>query len=204
MKTYISDIFPKLQRFSEELNNQTLLSNQHWVLIDNILTSKTIYIFRNNNDLLISNNGKVKRGRWEYLGNNSLIIDKEDESYLFKQGFFDENVLALKVDGSKEYALFVNENKYNGELNSLEKIIDFLNQKYLDKCEKSNLEIVTRLKLNKSEVERKEITILTEQDIEEQKKIDEENEIEERNMYRWIIILFSLVALIIMILQVIK
>ena len=204
MKTFISDIFPKLQRFSEELNNLTLLSNQHWVSIDNILTSKTIYIFRNNNDLLISNNGKVEKGKWEYLGNNSLLIDKGNESYLFKQGFFDENVLALKVDGNKEYAVFVNENKYNGELNSIEKVIDFLKQKYLDKSQKANLEIVTGFELNNKIVEKKEIIVLSEEDIEKQKKLDEESELEERNMYRWIIILLSLVTLVIIIIQLAK
>ena len=27
------------------------------------------------------------------LGHNSLLIDRQDESYLFKHGFFDENIL---------------------------------------------------------------------------------------------------------------
>jgi hypothetical protein len=48
---------------------------------------------------------------------------------LFKQGFIDENVIALKVDGSNEYAVFVNENKYNGDLDSIDKIVVFLKNK---------------------------------------------------------------------------
>jgi hypothetical protein len=98
MKTFISDLIPKLQRFSQKLDNLTLLTNQHWVVIDDISNNKNIYIFRANNDLLISQNGKVEKAKWEYLGNNSLLIDRKDESYLFKHGFFDENILALKVD----------------------------------------------------------------------------------------------------------
>ena len=75
---------------------------------------------------------EVEKGRWEYLGNNSLLIDKKDKSYLFKHGFFDENVLALKIDGRDEYAFLVNENKYDGELNSFSRVVDFLSRTYLD------------------------------------------------------------------------
>ena len=82
--------------------------------------------------MLVSSNGEVEKGRWEYLGNNSLLIDKKDKSYLFKHGFFDENVLALKIDGREEYAFLVNENKYDGELNSFKSVINFLNRTYLD------------------------------------------------------------------------
>lgn len=104
MKTFLSDIFPKLQRYSEKLDNLTLLTNQHWVCIDE-LSNKTVYIFRSNNDLLISTNGKVEKAKWEYLGNKSLLIDRKEETYLFKHGFFDENILALKVDSNEEYAV---------------------------------------------------------------------------------------------------
>lgn len=132
MKTYIADIIPKIQRFSARLDNLTQLTNQHWVVIDEISASKTVYIFRSNNELLISKDGKVDKCKWEYLGNNALLIDHPTESLLLKHGFLDENILALKVDGKNEYAFLVNENKYDGELNSLDRIVDFLTRKYLD------------------------------------------------------------------------
>ena len=53
MKTFFADIFPKIQRFSKKLDNLTLLTNQHWVSVDDIFSPKTIYIFRTNNELLI-------------------------------------------------------------------------------------------------------------------------------------------------------
>ena len=143
MKTFISDLIPRLQRFSEKLDNLTLLTNQHWVVIDDISNNKNVYIFRTNNDLLISQNGKVEKAKWEYLGNNSLLIDKKDESYLFKHGFFDENILALKVDGKNEYAFLINENKYDGELNSIEKVIDFLTNKYIEPQLRQTIEDTT-------------------------------------------------------------
>lgn len=148
MKTFLADIFPKIQRYSEKIDNLTLLTNQHWVSIDDILSTKTVYIFRTNNELLVSTNGKVEKERWEYIGNKSLLIDKRNESYLFKHGFFDENILALKVDSSEEYAVFVNENKYDGELNSIDRVLDFLNRKYLDPIIKSRIETSTGQTIN--------------------------------------------------------
>lgn len=131
MKTYLADIIPKIKRYSEKLDNLTLLTNQHWVVIDELQNSKFVYIFRNNFELLISQNGKVEKGKWEYLGNNSLLIERKEDSYLFRHGFFDSNILALKVDGRDEYAFLVNENNYGGDLNSIEKVLSFLETKYL-------------------------------------------------------------------------
>ena len=131
MQTYIADIIPKLQKFSKKLDDLTLLTNQHWVVLDELTKAKNVYIFRSNNELLISSNGKVEKGKWEYLGNNSLLIDRKEESFLFKHGFFDENVMALKIDGKEEYALLVNENRFDGEMNSKDKVLEFLSSRYL-------------------------------------------------------------------------
>ncbi len=131
MRTYVADIIPKIQRFSEKLDNLTMLTNQHWVVLDELAQSKTVYIFRDNAELLIATNGKVEKAKWEYLGQNSILIDLKEESFLFRHGFFDKNILALKVDSKEEYAVLINESKYNGELNSIDTVIHFLNQNYL-------------------------------------------------------------------------
>lgn len=141
MKTYLADIIPKIKRYSEKLDNLTLLTNQHWVVLDELRNSKFVYIFRSNYELLISQNGKVEKGKWEYLGNNSLLIERKDESYLFRHGFFDSNILALKVDGKDEFAFLVNENNYGGDLNSIEKVLDFLERKYLKMIPQNQIEL---------------------------------------------------------------
>ncbi len=131
MKTYVADIIPKIQQFSQKLDNLTMLTNQHWVILDDLTQSKTVYIFRTNGELLISTNGKVDKAKWEYLGHNSILIDLKEQSYLFRHGFFDENILALKVDSKDEYAVLINESKYQGELNSILAVNNFLNQNYI-------------------------------------------------------------------------
>lgn len=131
MRTYIADIIPRLQQFSQKLDNLTLLTNQHWVVVDEIANSKTVYIFRSNKELLIVKNGAVEKAKWEYLGNNALLLDLKTKSYLFRHGFFDENILALKIDGKEEYAFLVNETRFDNELNSADRILEFLQRKYI-------------------------------------------------------------------------
>ena len=131
MRTYLSEIIPKIKRYSEQLDNLTLLTGQHWVMLDDIDNYKKVFIFRNSNDLLISINGRVAKGRWEFLGNNTLLIEHNNNSFLYRHGFFDKNILALKIDGVNEYSFLINETKFEGELNSLENITKFLEDRYL-------------------------------------------------------------------------
>jgi hypothetical protein len=138
MKVFLTNILETVIGFSKKIDDLTLLTNHHWVLFDEIENSKTVYIFRPNNQLLISINGKVKKEKWEYLGKNSILIDIEDESYLFKNGFIDDDILALKQDSLNKFAIFVNESRNDLELNSLDKIKKYLNNKYSNK-QKINL-----------------------------------------------------------------
>tara|TARA_R110002126_G_C10307631_1_gene487714 strand:- start:570 stop:788 length:219 start_codon:yes stop_codon:yes gene_type:complete len=61
LKTYISNIIPKIQGFSKKLDDLTLLKNQNWVLINEKENTKNVFIFRDNNQVLIAKNGKVKK-----------------------------------------------------------------------------------------------------------------------------------------------
>lgn len=132
MKTFFSDIIPKIKRYSEKLDNLTLLMNNHWVIIDEINTTKYVYIFRDNSELLIVKDGVVEKGKWQYLGNNSLLIDRNEMSFLFRHGFLDSNVLILKVDGREEYAFMINESKFEQEINTLSKVLNLLENQYLN------------------------------------------------------------------------
>jgi hypothetical protein len=102
--------------------------------------TKRVYIFRSNNQLIISENGIVEKGIWEYLGNQTLLVETKEESLMFKHGFIDDTIIALKLDNSNNYAFFINETKINQELNNIKDILKFLNDKYL----KSNVEKETK------------------------------------------------------------
>jgi hypothetical protein len=159
MKTFLTDIFPRIQRFSENLDNITLLTNKHWVSIDEISSTKKVFIFRTNNELIVSTNGIAARERWEYLGNKSFLINMNGQCYLLKHSFFDGNIMALKIDSKEEYAVFVNENKYDGELNSIDKVFDFLRQNYIHSTiggstgPTNNPKVLVTYKTDKGEIE---------------------------------------------------
>ncbi len=132
MKTYIADIIPRVRKFSQRLDNETLLKKDPWVVIDENSSTKCLYIFRDNGNLIISQNGEVDEGKWDYLGSNRILIKRRGESFLFNNGFFNENVLALQVEGRSEYAFLVNETIFNQrQLTSLEQINNYLEIEYV-------------------------------------------------------------------------
>lgn len=134
MNSYFSDIIPRIIRFSKKINDLTKLKYQKWVLINEIERTKIVFIFRDNNQLIVSKNGKVKIGRWEYLDENNLLIDYDEQCKLFLIGFLDENIFALKRDNNNKYIFFINETKYDSsEINSVSGINEFLRKKYLGK-----------------------------------------------------------------------
>ena len=186
MQTYLSDLVPKIQRYSQKLDDLALLTNQHWVVMDEIDKCKNVYIFRANNELLVSSNGEVEKGRWEYLGNNSLLIDRKNKSYLFKHGFFDENILALKIDGKDEYAFLVNENKYGGELDTLAKINGFLAKRYIEPSVQKTIDV-------KYGLEKPSVPVKTPDQLKQEQELDK--------LYGWdskigVYVLFTIIAII--------
>ncbi len=126
MKEYINNLIPRILRLSEELDNISLLTNQHWILLNELESSKKIYFFKKNNELIVSNNGDVVKGKWEFLGKKTILLELKDNSCLLRQTFFDENLLALKKDGKEDYLVFLNETKYNSGINSTKQIRNFL------------------------------------------------------------------------------
>ncbi|MBK7344269.1 MAG: hypothetical protein IPJ06_14965 [Saprospiraceae bacterium] len=131
MEKYLADLIPRIKKFSQKLDNIALLADQHWVIFNGADSSKVIYIFRSNKQLLVSTDGVVSKGSWEYLGNNSLLIEKPDGSFLLKHGFFDETVLVLEVENTGTYYAMVNEEKSKQVFKSIEQVAEFLTNKYM-------------------------------------------------------------------------
>ncbi|WP_312825688.1 hypothetical protein [Epilithonimonas sp.] len=142
MKTYFADIIPKIKKFSKRLDDLTILMNQHWISLEDINEVKRVFIFRNENKLLISKNGIVEKGSWEYLGNDSLLLEMSEGNYLFKKDFIDENLIAFKQDSTDRYVLFINETKFHNELNNIDDVVRFLENKYYKKIKEYNKPII--------------------------------------------------------------
>jgi len=111
MKAYINSLLPSLRRFSDSLDKKSILVGQPWVLIDEEGNFEKL-IFKKNQELIISQNGVVTVGRWEYLSSaKSLLIDRNKNKILLNQEFVEKGILVLKYDGfSDKYFFLVNEN----------------------------------------------------------------------------------------------
>jgi hypothetical protein len=100
MKAYLQDIINRLSQFSEMLDNTTLFIDKPWVLID-AESNYHKYIFKKDGQLVMSLNGQVQLGKWEYLtGAKSLLIDRIKDKVLLNQSFFDSAVMLLRIDGT--------------------------------------------------------------------------------------------------------
>jgi hypothetical protein len=111
MREYVRTILPNIQSFSSSLDKKAVFLNHAWCVINaNGETEKLI--FQKNGTLIMSKDGDVKTGKWEYLSHaNSLLIDRGVDKKLYNQGFIDQSVMVLKLDGTTEdFILLVNEN----------------------------------------------------------------------------------------------
>lgn len=140
MKTYLLDILNKYESYKEDLDVKNILCNKSW-LIFNECNNKEVYIFQKDGSLIISFNGKVYKGNWQYItANKSIIISTQERSYMFHPFIFDNIVFVLKQDGTENYAFMINETQCNNfhpyslsELNNY-----FKKQEYNDKINQQN------------------------------------------------------------------
>lgn len=136
MKYYLSELLPRLKKYSASLDQTAFLVDKPWV-VSNGSSQFEKMIFRRDGRVHLSSDGKVQDGHWEYLSEaQSLLIDYGSTKVLYRHQYLDESVLALKRDGSKskdDYFLLANENVIpdcNAEL--------YLRNKYLSE---NNIEI---------------------------------------------------------------
>lgn len=109
MRTYVLDILNRYKRYSENLDVKTILCNKSW-LVFNDGCDKEVYIFQENGSLILSINGKVYNGSWQYItANKSIIISSHEQSYMLHPYIFDNVVFVLQQDGTDNYAFMIDE-----------------------------------------------------------------------------------------------
>ncbi len=107
MKNYLSSLLPRLKQFSQDLDKKEIFVDIPWVIVDEQQNQQK-YIFKRNGDLLMSLNGQVTIGKWEYLSSaKSLLIDRIVDKILLNQNFIDTAVMVLKKDGLKDENLIL-------------------------------------------------------------------------------------------------
>ena len=125
MTHYLESILPRILSYSQKLDKLALLLNEPWVVTgDDSVRMKLI--FKSDGEVIVSNNGDVQFGKWELLNRaSSILIKYEKSAKLYNHAFFDEGILALKLDGSTDFFILANQNKLP-DLN----VAGYLNAKY--------------------------------------------------------------------------
>lgn len=111
MKVYLKSIAKQLNNFSLSLDTTSILIDKPWALIDEEFEMQKL-IFKKNRELILSKNGKVKEGKWDYFPEaKSLLIDRNTDKILCNAAFVDGGVMILKLDGTENrFFILANEN----------------------------------------------------------------------------------------------
>jgi len=111
MKLYLKSIVNQLRDYSETLDKTSILIEKPWALIDEDSKIQKL-IFKKNKELILSKNGQVQIGKWDYFPEaKSLLIDRNSDKILCNEAFIDKGVLVLKLDGTESnFFILANEN----------------------------------------------------------------------------------------------
>lgn len=102
MMSFIQNLLPRLRNFSQSLDQTELFVDKPWVLIDEDGQQQT-YIFRRGGELLMSLDGQVQMGSWDYIAPaQSLLINRGVDRLLLNHFFFTDALLVLARDGRPE------------------------------------------------------------------------------------------------------
>jgi len=138
MKLYVSNLIPRLKQYSANLDKKEIFVEIPWVIVDENQNQQK-YIFKRDGDLIMSMNGQVTIGKWEYISAaRCLLIDRIQDKILLNQNFIDPAVMILKKDGFKDENLIMANEILMPDLN----VSDYLKKLYY---QKNNI-VVTQLK----------------------------------------------------------
>lgn len=111
MTEFIINIIDQIQNYSTSISKKATFLEKPWALVDDEMEVQKL-IFQKDNQLILSKNGKVQMGTWEYLaGAKSMLIDRGSDKILLNEVFINDDVMILKIDGTKhEFFVLANQN----------------------------------------------------------------------------------------------
>jgi hypothetical protein len=112
MATYLQSLVQRLKQHSKSLSDTAGFTEIPWAFIDDTGTRVT-YIFRRQGDILVSRQGEVTRGNWEYLPQiQSLLIQAQGKEHIYNQALLlDSSIMVLRKDGTEELFALANPDK---------------------------------------------------------------------------------------------
>jgi hypothetical protein len=112
MATYLQSLVQRLKHHSKSLSDTAGFIEIPWAFIDDTGT-KVTYIFRRQGDILVSRQGNVTRGNWEYLPQiQSILIQAQGKEHIYNQALLlDSSIMVLRKDGTEELFALANPDK---------------------------------------------------------------------------------------------
>lgn len=130
MSLYLYNTLNRLKKFSKSLDKKELFVDKPWVIIDENINQQK-YIFKRDGELIMSLNGKVEIGKWEYISAaKGILIDRIQDKILLNQSFIDPAVMALKMDGLNDNILILANENIIPDLDVVTYIKNLYYQKY--------------------------------------------------------------------------
>ena len=115
--------FTKIKKAGEKKLSKNLLTNCMWVMIDET-DVETLFIFKENNTLLISINGKITRCTYEFIiDNDTIIINDTVEEVLYYLAMIGDDFLVLNHSYENMVMAFANKTKFKDHLKKVLKLI---------------------------------------------------------------------------------
>jgi hypothetical protein len=112
MNIYLKSIVRQLKNHSATLERTSIFLDKPWALIDDELEMQKL-IFKGNKELILSKNGQVQMGKWDYFPEaKSILIDRgNNDRILCNEAFIDKGVMILRKDGTENnFFILANEN----------------------------------------------------------------------------------------------
>lgn len=102
MIEYIRNILPRIQQYSKSLDHKENYVDKPWIFIDDN-NSTHEYEFCRDGRLIMSLNGQVQFGKWEYRpATQRLLIERPTDAILMQSAFIDDGLMILKKSASDD------------------------------------------------------------------------------------------------------
>ena len=97
---HFDKIVRQLRNHSASLKMENIFVDKLWTIIDDDQEIQRL-LFKQDRSLIMTKNGQVKHGTWDYLPEaRSIVINRKSDSILCNEAYIDEGVMILRLDGT--------------------------------------------------------------------------------------------------------
>ncbi len=119
MKDFVSKVLTKIKASGVSAIDVAYLKDNSWFHVNSeVLTTKTVFIFKGSGQLLISKDGDITKATWENLihSTNSLIIEIYEKPALYNIILLTSDYLVIQKDGTENVEVFIKQQRYDTKL----------------------------------------------------------------------------------------